>query len=166
LLLALLALLLAARAFTAWWEHGHPPQAYERIGWLAPAAAIEAASMHRRPILYDFTAEWCGPCKRMNAEVFADPALAAQISGMFVPARVLDRRQEEGANPAIVDSLQQRFAVEGFPTLLVVGPDGREAGRVLGFPGTAATMDSLRTFYQRARMATLDPSQMPVRIGS
>jgi thiol:disulfide interchange protein len=162
-MLALLALLLIARAATAFWEHRNPAKPFERVGWLAPAAAIEAAAVHRRPILYDFTAEWCGPCKRLNAEVFSDRNAAGQISGMFVPARVVDRTREEGANPAIVDSLQRRHDITGFPTLLVVGADGREAGRVLGYPGPGATMDSLRAFYQRARIQDL---QTPVRLGS
>jgi thiol:disulfide interchange protein len=157
-------LLFLARAGTAWWERANPARPFERVSWLAPAAAAEKAAMHRRPILYDFTAEWCGPCKRLNAEVFSDPNTAGQISGMFVPARVLDRLQEDGANSAIVDSLQKRFEVTGFPTLLVVGPDGHEVGRVLGYPGPGPTMDSLRTFYGRARRPS--HSQTPVRLGS
>jgi thiol:disulfide interchange protein len=149
--LVLLAALLALRAATAFWEQRHPPELMERVHWLAPAEAAEASTLHRRPILYDFTAEWCGPCNRLRAEVFSDRTQAAMIQGMYLPARVLDRRQEEGKNPAIVDSLQQAYHVEGFPTLLVVTADGREVGRVLGYPGQAATMDSLRKYFVRAQ---------------
>jgi thiol:disulfide interchange protein len=154
-LLVLLLLLFAGRAGFALWENKHPPQVFERVEWLDPVAAAEASAMHRRPILYDFTADWCGPCNRLKAEVFADRGQAAMISGMFVPARVLDRRQEDGSNPALVDSLQRRFAVEGFPTLVAVTPDGREVGRVVGYPGPRAIMDSLQTFSRRVRLAAL-----------
>ena len=160
-LLVLLFLLLVGRVAFALWEGKHPAQVYERVDWLAPAAAAEASAMHRRPILYDFTADWCGPCNRLKAEVFSDRGQAAQIATLFVPARVLDRRQEDGANPAIVDSLQQRFAVQGFPTLVAVTPDGREVGRVLGYPGPAATMDSLRVFYRRSMLAAVIPVPRP-----
>jgi thiol:disulfide interchange protein len=154
-LLVLLLLLFAGRAGFALWENKHPAQVYERVEWLDPVAAAEASAMHRRPILYDFTADWCGPCNRLKAEVFADRAQGAMIAVMFVPARVLDRRQEDGSNPALVDSLQRRFAVEGFPTLVAVTPDGREVGRVVGYPGARVIMDSLQTFSRRARLAAM-----------
>jgi thiol:disulfide interchange protein len=165
-LLVLLALLLLLRGASAWWERAHPSEGYERVGWLAPAEAAAASSMHRRPILYDFTADWCPPCRRLKSEIFEDPSQAAQISGMFVTARVLDRQREEGRNPAIIDSLQRQFGVDAFPTLLVVSPDGHEYGRVVGYPGPGPTMDSLRTFYRRERMAAaMPPAQSSVRIG-
>jgi thiol:disulfide interchange protein len=132
-LLALLALLFVARGATAWWEKAHPPDVYDRVQWLGPAEAAQASAMHRRPILYDFTAEWCPPCKRLERDVFSRRDEAAQIAAMFVPARVLDRQREEGHNPADVDTLQQRYEIRGFPTLLAVTPEGKEVGRIVGF---------------------------------
>ena len=151
--LAVLVLLLIARGLTAWWENRHPPEVYDQVEWKTPAEAAEFAALHRRPILYDFTADWCGPCQRMKREVFSDKGNATRIGIMFVPARVLDRQQEEGRNPADVDSLQRHFEVQGFPSLIAVTPDGREVGRVLGYPGDRATMDSLQVFYRRAALA-------------
>lgn len=149
-LLVVLVLLLVARGATAWWEAKHPPEVYERVDWKTPSEAQQISAMHKKPILYDFTADWCGPCQRMKGEVFSDRNRAAQIGMMYAPARVLDRQREEGHNPADVDSLQQKYGITAFPTLVVVAPGGREVGRVMGYPGTRATMDSLMTFYRRA----------------
>jgi thiol:disulfide interchange protein len=149
-LLIALALLLLARLGTSLWEAKHPPRVYDRVSWLAPAAAIDASRQHRRPILYEFSAEWCGPCKILEREVFSDRDRAAAINSMFVPAKVVDRQREEGANPALVDSLEKHYRIEGFPTLLAVTPEGEEVGRIVGYAGRKATADSLQTFFQRA----------------
>jgi len=171
--LALLVLLFLGRGLSAWWERDHPPAAgavpnpfnmgahvsspspaapvAERVRWLPPAAAIDAARAQRRPILYDFSAEWCGPCRRLNQEVFADARLGPLVEQAFVPARVLDRQREEGRNAAIVDSLQQHFAIQAFPTLIVARADGSEVGRVVGYPGREAIADSFAAFDRRAR---------------
>ena len=148
--LVVLGLLLAARGATALWEKRNPPETYDRVEWRTPSEALAVSAQHRKPILYDFTADWCAPCQKMKGEVFADQESARRIGNLFVPARVLDRQQEDGRNPADVDSLQKKYAIEGFPTLIAVTPDGREVGRVLGYPGRRATMDSLQVFYRRA----------------
>jgi len=149
-LLVALLLLLAARIGTALWEAKNPPRVYDRVSWLAPAAAIDAARQHRRPILYEFSAEWCGPCKVLEREVFSDRDRAAVINTLFVPAKVVDRQREEGVNPAMVDSLQKRYQIDAFPTLLAATPDGEEIGRIVGYAGPKATADSLQAFFRRA----------------
>jgi len=151
-LLVALLLLLAARIGTALWEKKNPPRVYDRVSWLAPAAAIDMARQHRRPILYEFSAEWCGPCKLLEREVFSNKDRAAQINSLYVPAKVVDRQREEGANPAVVDSLQKRYRIDSFPTLLATTPEGEEVGRIVGYAGAKATGDSLRAFFQRAML--------------
>src|SRR5690348_2445828 len=108
-LLVLAAVLLVARVAVAVLEHAHPPKVVERVSWRPIAAAEAEARASRRPILYDFSAEWCGPCQRMSREVFADRNRAAQIQMQFVPVRVLDRAREDGHNPPAVAELQAQY---------------------------------------------------------
>lgn len=71
------------------------------------------------PILVDFYADWCGPCRIMAPML---DELAHERSG-----EVLVLKLDTDANPA----LSQRFGIRGIPTLIAFR-GGRESGREVG----------------------------------
>lgn len=109
--------------------------AEDLVRWtpIRQARAMSAAT--HKPILYEFSAEWCGPCHELEKEVFFDQKMAASINDRFIAVKVVDRRQEEGRNSPDVDGLQKQFAVRAFPTVVVAQPDGEELRRLTGFRG-------------------------------
>jgi thiol:disulfide interchange protein len=108
------------------------------VKWVSLSEAPALAKQQRKPIFYDFTAEWCGPCKMLNADVFNDPKLAALLNERFIAVRVTDRRREEGANSSAVEDLQQRFRVQAFPTIVVADAAGTSLETMVGYPGREA----------------------------
>ncbi len=92
------------------------------------------------PIVVDFYADWCGPCKVM-APLLDD--LARERMGSLVVAKLDTDRNPESA---------RRFGITGIPTLIVFR-EGRELGREIG----AVPKPRLEALVTRA----LAPSQKP-----
>ena len=71
------------------------------------------------PILVDFYADWCGPCKMMAPSV---DQLAAARTGRALVAKL---------NTDLAPATSQRFNVRGIPTTIVFR-DGKESARLTG----------------------------------
>jgi thiol:disulfide interchange protein len=133
-------LLLVSRVGFGIYEHLNPPRTPDYVSWRPIESGSAEGRADNRPVLYDFTADWCVPCVRMKKEIFADRASSAQINKWVVPVRVLDQQRELGENTAQVDSLQKLYGVTVFPTLVMVGPAGGEPQKLEGYPGKSKTM--------------------------
>jgi len=110
---------------------------------LAPAAALRS----HRLILYEFSAEWCGPCHVLEREVFMDAALAAKINDRYIAVKVVDRQREEGHNEPAVQQLMDRYGINAFPTVVIAAAGGKPRDRVLGYEGR----DRFAAFIDRVR---------------
>jgi thioredoxin len=91
---------------------------------------ISAESSTGVPLLVDFWAEWCGPC-RMVTPVLA--GLAEHWAGRIV-VRKIDVDQFEG--------IWERFNFRGIPAMILF-KDGEEIHRVIGFGGKAKLLAEL-----------------------
>ena len=62
--------------------------ASSEIHWLRFDEGFRKAKEENRPMLVDFTASWCGWCKKMDAETFIMPSVIREINKSFIPVRV------------------------------------------------------------------------------
>lgn len=141
LLLVAVALALAFRIATAFLGPSRVEGA-GRVAWQPRERAGALARAGGKPILYDFTAAWCGPCKMLDSD-WDDPSVADRVNASFVPARVVDRQREDGKNPPDIDELQRRFEISGFPTLVAADADGKMIEKLEGYRGRRALEEFL-----------------------
>lgn len=91
-------------------------------------ARIAEAAQAGRWTLIDVYADWCVSCHVIEREVFGHPEVAARLASMQV------LRPDVTAHDAVDQALLRHWGVLGPPTLILVGPDGRErrAQRTVG----------------------------------
>ncbi|MDZ4827783.1 MAG: thioredoxin [Actinomycetota bacterium] len=102
----------------------------EGIQTLSDATFDESIGAAELPILVDFWAEWCGPCK-MIAPVLEE--IAAEHGEVISIAKL-----NVDDNPNIA----RRFDVMSIPTLLVFA-DGEVRKRLVGAKGKAQLLEEL-----------------------
>ena len=140
------ALALIAARVTSHFVGKKPPKG-ELVRWISAAELSTVAPTSNKPILFDFTADWCAPCHLLDEQVFRDPAIARVINERFLAVRVVDRLREEGKNTATVADLQRRYSPRGFPTVVFTDPAGNQLERMEGFSGR----EEFRRIMERVR---------------
>ncbi len=85
-------------------------------------SAKEATSLSK-PLLIDFETTWCGPCKQMDQWVYnADLVVAKSLNLLAVKVDGDENRD-----------LVKKFQVNAYPTIILIGSDGKEIRRLVGY---------------------------------
>ena len=111
--------------------------------------ALSLAQREQKPLVLDFTAEWCAPCLRMIDETFPDP-MVAPLLDQCVLVKV-DTDEHPG--------LAQKYGVVGLPDIRLLTPDGTEVRRLRDFQAPDAFAGALEDLLATAAAGTADPSE-------
>lgn len=96
-----------------------------------------------RPMLIRVTADWCGYCRKMKAEVFSKSGIQRDLSRGFVTVE-MDADQNR--------DLVQRLGIRSLPATLILTPDMQIADRMEGFRSADQLQVKLDRFLPRAEL--------------
>lgn len=98
--------------------------------------ALAEAKESGKPVILYWGAVWCPPCNQMKSTLFKDPAFIAETR-KFVPV-YLDG-DSQGAQ-----RWGDQFGISGYPTVIVLRPDGTEVARLASAAMASQFADLLR----------------------
>ena len=102
------------------------PKGTVELAWLRdePAAVADARAAGR-PLLVDFMASWCLPCKELELKVFSRPDVAEALQRFTLLRVDLTHEDDDPALPLV----KKKYGAETLPAIRLVGPDGALLGK-------------------------------------
>jgi protein disulfide-isomerase len=102
-------------------------------------AALTTAAKENRKVLLDFTgSDWCGWCIKLKKETFDQPQFKEFADKNLILVE-LDFPQRKSLPVGVKkqnDMLQEKYSVQGFPTLVLLDPQGKVIRQNSGYiPG-------------------------------
>jgi thiol-disulfide isomerase/thioredoxin len=129
-------------------------------------ASMRLSQFRGHPVIVDFWATWCGPCRRQIPELKNIYSRYHKSRGLEVIGIACDSVQGDGVRavapfvdefkinyPILVanDSVIDALGVEAIPTTLFIGPDGRVVARVMGAGHAGELTESARALMDGAK---------------
>lgn len=103
-------------------------------GWMNNYAKASAKSKAEgKLLLLDFTgSDWCIWCMRLQREIFSQPKFKEYAAKKLVLMEVdfpMNKEQPDDLKKQNAD-LQEKYHIEGFPTIVVLSPSGKKVGEL------------------------------------
>lgn len=109
------------------------------IDWQEYSESKLSGSIGETPVIIDFYADWCIPCKELDAITFSDDKVIEE-SRKFI---TLKADMTKSLAPE-VESLRNKFKIVGVPTVLILDSKGNEINRITGFVNAEEFIDIIK----------------------
>jgi thioredoxin-related protein len=109
------------------------------LSWMTDLPKAQAkAKTESKLVMLDFTgSDWCGWCIKLHKEVFSQPEFADYAKKNLVLVEVdFPRSKPQSAELKKANAaLQDKYKVEGYPTIIVLNGEGQKVGELGYQPG-------------------------------
>ncbi|TDI80680.1 MAG: DUF255 domain-containing protein, partial [Caldithrix sp.] len=97
----------------------------EHVNWQPYAEQLVAqAANEGKPILIDFYADWCIPCKQIEKKLFTQPEIIEKSERFLALKGDLTKENSQD-----VQGLRLKYKVHGVPTIILIDGNGNERRR-------------------------------------
>jgi len=129
---------LLCTAGTSFSQKAEPSTGIKWIASLSWEQAKQKAKEEKKFIFVDCYATWCGPCKKMDQEVYINDGLGKKINDRFISVKIqMDQTKydNEFVKSWYADALQlsNRYSIDAFPTFLFFTSNGELTYRNAGY---------------------------------
>ncbi len=119
--------------------------------------STKKAQQENRPILINFYADWCQWCKKMDKETYANKKVASSINKNFIALNINPETDAKGSE------LAEKYAVTGFPAVIIVNSDGFILNSINGYVDDKAMISHIDKALAQDKkikkvLATKEPS--------
>ncbi|MCX6826497.1 MAG: thioredoxin family protein [candidate division Zixibacteria bacterium] len=108
-----------------------------QINWYLYDAGLKLAKKNGKHILVNFTAKWCGYCKRMEKETFSNAEIIKYINTNFVSIKVDGDSPNElninGYKITEQNLARSEYQITGYPTFWFLQSNGERIGPAPGY---------------------------------
>jgi thioredoxin-related protein len=128
---------------------------------LSWAEVVEKAKSENKYIFVDCFTTWCGPCRRMDKEVYTNDSVGEYFNDKFVSVKLqMDRTEHDEVQTqqlyATTETFSKSYRVDQYPTFLFFRPDGKMVHKDIGYKKADEFMQVAETALEPGRSYT-DP---------
>lgn len=108
----------------------------QSIKWYSPEKGFAKAAKEKKIVLVDIYTDWCGWCKKMDKETYANKSVAKALNKNFVCVKYnpeKDGNIKVGGKVYDPDAFQKMTNVTGYPATAFFRSDGKFIETVMGY---------------------------------
>ncbi|HOX09415.1 MAG TPA: thioredoxin family protein, partial [Candidatus Omnitrophota bacterium] len=114
--------------------------AHAAITWAGNLnSALKEAKSKNKPVMADFYTDWCGWCKKLDRDTYADPEVA-NLAKKFICVKV---------NGDKYPTLVSKYGVSGYPTIIFLGPAGDKTDAIVGYVNAEGMLSKMNSVLSK-----------------
>ena len=95
--------------------------------------ALELAKKENKPLYLHFTTDWCGWCRKIEKDDYANPKGQAALKDFVAASLDCTQGEKAPADNAKNQKLMEKYGGSGYPYIVILAPDGTKLYTIEGY---------------------------------